>query len=91
MNTLPIVLDGSKFKWSNGRRLRGDLDVDRDYPGFFKSGSPPKQVAVHAWTGAVVVFDFVASADGQIGGVRFDYEGTLPDGRHCDLSLWSDD
>ena len=29
MNTLPIVLDGSKFEWSNGRRLRGVLPDGR--------------------------------------------------------------
>lgn len=86
MNTFPIILDGSKFEWSNGRACDGIGSI-ADHPGFPSYGRAPKQVAVHSHrTGVVVTFDFVEIADdGEY--VTFNYEGTLPDGRYCALSF----
>ena len=91
MNTLPIILDGSKFNWRNGTVSCDGLARVDDHPGFPKSGRAPKQVAVRSHrTGDVVVFNFVNIADDDEGSVALNYMGTLPDGRHCDLALIAD-
>lgn len=87
MNTLPIILDGSKFDWSNARACDGITSIS-DHPGFPTGGRAPAQVAVRSHrTGAVVAFNFVEIADDGEGNVSLNYEGTLPDGRYCALTL----
>ena len=90
MNAFPMILDGSKFEWSNGRACDGITSIS-DHPGFPKGGRPPRQVAVRSHrTGWIMVFNFVDVGDDGEGGVALNYMGTLPDGRHCDLSLWAE-
>ena len=89
MIQLPIVLDGSKFEWSNGRACDGISSIG-DHPGFPQGGRAPKEVAVRSHrTGKVVVFKFVEIADDGEGNVALNYEGHLPDGRYCALALWA--
>ena len=87
-----IILDGSKFSWhSNGASVCDGIGRVDDHPGFPKSGRAPKQVAVRSHrTGWIVVFNFVDIAVDDDGGVALNYGATLPDGRHCDMSLWAD-
>jgi len=90
MNTIPIILDGSKFEWSNGRACDAIGRIS-DHPGFPQSGYAPDQVAVRSHrTGKVVVFKFVEIASDGESVVTLNYEGNLPDGRYCALSLWTD-
>ena len=90
MNTFPMILDGSKFDWSNARACDG-IGRIADHPGFPTSGRAPATVAVRSHrTGAVVAFKFVEIADDGEGNVALNYEGTLPDGRYCALSLWAE-
>lgn len=86
-----IILDGSKFDWRNGTVSCDGLGRVDDHPGFPKSGRAPKQVAVRSHrTGWSVVFKFVEIADDGEGTVTLNYEGNLPDGRYCALSLVAD-
>jgi hypothetical protein len=86
-----IILDGSKFDWSNGTVSCDAIGRVDDHPGFPKSGRAPAEVAVRSHrTGAVVAFNFVEIADDGEGTVTLNYEGRLPDGRHCALSLAAD-
>ena len=87
MNTLPIILDGSKFDWYNATAAHGMGSIS-DHDGFPQSGRAPATVAVRSHrTGKVVAFKFVEIADDGEGNVSLNYEGTLPDGRYCALSL----
>ena len=92
MNTFPMILDGSKFSWhANGVSVCDGIGRADDHPGFPKSGRAPKQVAVRSHkTGWIVVFDFVDIGVDDDGSVALNYGGTLPDGRHCALSLAAD-
>lgn len=88
MNTLPIILDGSKFDWHTGSAACDGLGFTTDHPGFPTGGRPPAQVAVRSHrTGAVVVFNFVELAEDDDGEQTLNYQGTLPDGRYCALAL----
>lgn len=88
MNTHPIVLDGSKFNWFAGTTACDGIGLVKHHAGFPTGGRPPAQVAVHSnRTGKVVVFDFVEVADDGEGYVALNYQGTLPDGRYCALTL----
>ena len=59
-----------------------------DHPSFPKGGRAPAQVAVRSHrTGWSVVFRLVGLNDDGEGTVTLNYEGRLPDGRHCALSL----
>ena len=91
MNAFPMILDGSKFSWRADSAGADALGRVADHPGFPTSGRAPKQVAVRSHkTGGIVVFNFVDIAVDDGGGVALNYGATLPDGRHCDLSLWAD-
>ena len=88
MTQLPIILDGSMFSWYNGSAVADGMGRVDDHPGFPRGGRAPAKLAVRSpRTGAVVVFTFVEIADDGEGAVAFKYEGTLPDGRYCVLSL----
>ena len=87
MNTFPIILDGSKFDWYNASAAHGMGSIS-DHLDFPQGGRAPAEVAVRSHrTGKVVAFKFVAIADDGEGNVSLNYEGTLPDGRYCALSL----
>lgn len=87
MNTSPIILDGSKFDWYNASAAHGMGSIS-DHPDFPQSGWAPGQVAVRSHrTGKVVAFKFVEIAGDGEGAVTINYEGNLPDGRYCALSL----
>ena len=88
MNTLPIILDGSKFDWFSGPDGSGGLGFVADLRGFPQGGRPPVQVGVRSHrTGWTVVFSFVDMADDGEGNVALNYQGTLPDGRRCTLTV----
>ena len=90
MQQLPIILDGSKFDWRNGTVSCDGLGAISDHPGFPQSGRAPARVAVRSHrTGKVVAFNFVEIADDGEGTVTLNYEGNLPDGRYCALTLVS--
>lgn len=90
MNTFPMILDGSKFDWFNGSACDGMGSIS-DHPDFPQGGRAPAQVAVRSHrTGKVVAFKFVEIADDGEGNVALKYEGVLPDGRYCALSLAAD-
>ena len=87
MNTFPIILDGSKFDWDNASAVHGMGSIS-DHSGFPQGGRAPAEVAVRSHrTGKVVVFKFVEIADDSERDGTLRYEGTLPDGRYCALSL----
>lgn len=87
MNTLPIILDGSKFDWYNAKAAHGMGSIS-DHPGFPTNGRAPAHVGVRSpRSGWTVVFKFIEIADDGEGNVSFNYEGQLPDGRYCALSL----
>ena len=87
MKTNTIILDGSKFDWYNAKAAHGMGSIG-DHPGFPQSGRAPAHVGVRSpRSGWTVVFKFVEIADDGEGNVSLNYEGTLPDGRYCALSL----
>jgi hypothetical protein len=90
MDTYPIILDGSKFNWFAGTTACDGIGFVKHHDGFPTSGRPPARVAVRSHrTGKVVVFDFVELAeDGET--QTLNYEGHLPDGRYCALTLSAD-
>ena len=89
MNTHPIVLDGSKFNWFAGTTACDGLSFVKHHAGFPTAGRPPARVAVRSHrTGKVVVFDFVEVAEDELT-QALNYQGTLPDGRYCALTLVS--
>lgn len=81
------ILDGAKFNWYNGTVTCDGLGLVVDHPALGNGGRPPAKVGVRSHrTGWTVVFDFVETADdGEM--VTLNYQGVLPDGRYCALSL----
>lgn len=91
MKNNPIILDGAKFNWRTGTVSCDGLGFVKHHPSFPQSGRAPAVLAVKSpRTGWSVVFKFVEIADDGEGNVALNYEGTLPDGRYCALTLAAD-